>query len=341
MAACVAAQLAIRRVRISPLGVSRRTTPRPPRAYRLLPLAAGVAELLWFLDRRPPTTNGQLWAYLGGIFVIMVGLVIAGPWLTMVAARALARRAAGRPGCSRRGAWPTTRAAASARSAGWRSPCSSPAPRSRVMTHDGRRARRADRRRRRDPDPRGGPHPGRTPRASRRSRSTRCPTRSLADLSSIDGVRGSLAAAHQPDRGRGAVQRLHADRLPGVVPGARRPAGPGPLRARRGGGRGHPLARCRPRHALDGHPVADRPAVGRRARAAAGAGPRREHRRLARGDRAGPHRPHRGVPGPGGAGDGGGEPGRRRHRAAAGRLPAPGAGGDHRQPVHRRAAAWR
>ena len=89
--ACVAAALAVRRVRISPLGVSRRTTPRPPRAYRLVPLLAGVAELLWFLDRRPPTTTGQLWAYLGGIFLIMGGLVIAGPWLTMVAARTLAR----------------------------------------------------------------------------------------------------------------------------------------------------------------------------------------------------------------------------------------------------------
>jgi hypothetical protein len=89
--ACVAAVLAVRRVRISPLGVSRRTTPRPPRAYRLIPLLAGVAELLWFLDRRPPTTTGQLWAYLGGIFLIMGGLVVAGPWLTMVAARALAR----------------------------------------------------------------------------------------------------------------------------------------------------------------------------------------------------------------------------------------------------------
>ncbi len=96
VAACVAAQVAIRRVRISPLGVSRRTTSRPPRAYRLGVLVAGVAELLWFLDRRPDTTTGQLWAYLGGIFAIMAGLVIAGPWLTMVAARTLAR-ASGRP----------------------------------------------------------------------------------------------------------------------------------------------------------------------------------------------------------------------------------------------------
>jgi hypothetical protein len=78
-------------VRISPLGVSRRVTPRPPRAIRVLPLAAGVAELTWFIGRRPDTTNGQIAAYLTGIFLIMGGLVIAGPWLTMVGARTLAR----------------------------------------------------------------------------------------------------------------------------------------------------------------------------------------------------------------------------------------------------------
>ena len=38
--AAVAARLALRRVRISPLGVTRRVTPRPPRAWRLIPLAA-------------------------------------------------------------------------------------------------------------------------------------------------------------------------------------------------------------------------------------------------------------------------------------------------------------
>jgi hypothetical protein len=89
--ASVVALVASRRVRISPLGVSRRVTPRPPRAVRLLPLVAGVAELTWFIGRRPYTTNGQLLAYLTGIFLIMGGLVIAGPWLTMVGARLLAR----------------------------------------------------------------------------------------------------------------------------------------------------------------------------------------------------------------------------------------------------------
>ncbi|MCW2862217.1 MAG: hypothetical protein JWP48_3925 [Actinoallomurus sp.] len=93
LAAAVAARIALRRVRISPLGVSRRATPRAPRAYRLIPLAAGIGELTYFVGRRPDSTNGQTWAYLTGIFLMMGGLVIAGPWLTMTGSRVLARRA--------------------------------------------------------------------------------------------------------------------------------------------------------------------------------------------------------------------------------------------------------
>jgi hypothetical protein len=68
-------------------------TPRPPRAYRLIPLLAGIAELAWFVDHRPPSTNGQLTAYLSGVLLIMVGLVFAGSWLTMAGARLMLRRA--------------------------------------------------------------------------------------------------------------------------------------------------------------------------------------------------------------------------------------------------------
>jgi hypothetical protein len=93
LGAVLAARLALRRVRISPLGVTRQVTRRPPRAGRLIPLAAGVAELVFFLGRRPDTRNGQLAAYLSGIFLIMVGLVVAGPWLTMLGSRVLAGRA--------------------------------------------------------------------------------------------------------------------------------------------------------------------------------------------------------------------------------------------------------
>jgi hypothetical protein len=91
--AALAARIALRRVRISPLGVTRRVTPRPPRAYRLIPLIAGLAELYYFVGRRPSTSNGQMLAYLPGFFLTMGGLVIAGPWLTMVGSRLLATRA--------------------------------------------------------------------------------------------------------------------------------------------------------------------------------------------------------------------------------------------------------
>ena len=92
--AAVAARIALRRVRISPLGVSRRVTPKPPRAWRLAPLLAGVTELSYYAfgGRRPSTSIGQTAAYLTGFLLIMAGLVVAGPWLTMVGSRLLARR---------------------------------------------------------------------------------------------------------------------------------------------------------------------------------------------------------------------------------------------------------
>ncbi|WNM40933.1 FtsX-like permease family protein [Micromonospora halotolerans] len=93
LGAVVASWLALRRVQISPLGVARRVTPKPPRAWRLIPLVAGLVELAYFVGRRPHTTNGQLTAYLSGFLLILVGLVLAGPWLTMAGARVLAGRA--------------------------------------------------------------------------------------------------------------------------------------------------------------------------------------------------------------------------------------------------------
>ena len=93
IAAALAARVALRRVVISPLGVSRRVTPPPPRAYRLVPLVAGIAELSYFVEvGRPKSTGGQIDAYFGGCLLIMVGLIVAGPWLTMVGSRVMARR---------------------------------------------------------------------------------------------------------------------------------------------------------------------------------------------------------------------------------------------------------
>jgi hypothetical protein len=94
VAAAMVARLALRRVNISPLGVSRRVTPPAPTAWRLIPLLAGMAELAVVLAvGPPPTTAGQMKAYLPGFLLILAGLVTAGPWLTMTSARAMARRA--------------------------------------------------------------------------------------------------------------------------------------------------------------------------------------------------------------------------------------------------------
>jgi hypothetical protein len=90
--AAVAARLALRRVHISPLGVARRATPKPPRAWRVVPLLAGLAELgFWTVHGHPASDGGQVRAFASSFLLIIVGLFIAGPWLTMAAARAMAR----------------------------------------------------------------------------------------------------------------------------------------------------------------------------------------------------------------------------------------------------------
>jgi hypothetical protein len=95
--AAVAARLALRRVTVSPLGISRRVTPRAPRAWRVLPLIAGLgwlAYLAYVSDIGASKDTGlQSRAYLAGVLTVMAGLVIAGPWLTMLGSRLMARRA--------------------------------------------------------------------------------------------------------------------------------------------------------------------------------------------------------------------------------------------------------
>jgi hypothetical protein len=98
LAAAVVSRLALRRVRISPLGVTRRVTPKPPRAWRVLPLLAGLGTLGFVVVHgRPPTTPEQIQVFLPAFVLIMVGLVTAGPWLTLAGARLMARRTS-RPG---------------------------------------------------------------------------------------------------------------------------------------------------------------------------------------------------------------------------------------------------
>jgi len=93
IAAAAAALISVQRVRISPLGVSQRVTPPPPAAWRIAPLAVGV---VLFLLGMATTNSRQIGgSALPSILIILVGLVLAGPWLTARAARLLRRFASG------------------------------------------------------------------------------------------------------------------------------------------------------------------------------------------------------------------------------------------------------
>jgi hypothetical protein len=94
LAAAAAAVVSLRRVRLSPLGASRKVTPPDPSPWRLAPLAAGLLVFALapvLLDRRSPTAgsglsggpgNATLPVAVVGLLLTMVGLVLAGPWLT-------------------------------------------------------------------------------------------------------------------------------------------------------------------------------------------------------------------------------------------------------------------
>jgi ABC-type antimicrobial peptide transport system permease subunit len=89
VAAAIASLVSLRRVRISPLGVSRRTTPPAPGAWRLAPLAAGLIFFaLGIVQTNTQRIGGPA---LPALILIMIGLVVAGPWLTAQSARLLHR----------------------------------------------------------------------------------------------------------------------------------------------------------------------------------------------------------------------------------------------------------
>ena len=94
VAAVVSARLALRRVQISPLGVNRRASSRPPRIVRIIPLLAGIAVLAYFdAAGKPGAIGGQLLELLVGFVLLVVGLVLAGPWFTTAGSRLMVKRA--------------------------------------------------------------------------------------------------------------------------------------------------------------------------------------------------------------------------------------------------------
>jgi len=88
-ASAISSLLSLRRVRISPLGVSRRVTPSPPTAWRVVPLLAGI--VLFIVGLRLTSANSIGAPAFPGLIVTLIGLVVGGPWLTAQAARAFAR----------------------------------------------------------------------------------------------------------------------------------------------------------------------------------------------------------------------------------------------------------
>jgi len=96
IAAVVSARLALRRVQISPLGVTRRVRRRPPGIARIVPLLAGIAFLAYFdAAGKPGAIGSQLLELLVGFALLIVGLVLAGPWFTTAGSRIMAKRASG------------------------------------------------------------------------------------------------------------------------------------------------------------------------------------------------------------------------------------------------------
>jgi hypothetical protein len=94
--AVAAALVSLRRVQVSPLGVSRRTVRGRPTWRRLVPLALGLAAFGASLPALATTEgDGAVVATFTIVGLIVAGIAIAGPWLTLTAGRvvgALARR---------------------------------------------------------------------------------------------------------------------------------------------------------------------------------------------------------------------------------------------------------
>lgn len=93
--AAIASLISLRRVQISPLGVSRKTTPKKPKSWRVIPLILGIILFPYGATKASGAgSNGPaMLAFFAGFLLIMVGLVLSGSWLTMQMSRLLAKSA--------------------------------------------------------------------------------------------------------------------------------------------------------------------------------------------------------------------------------------------------------
>ncbi len=90
-----AAVIALRRVAASPLGVRRHVRRGPLRRLRLVPLVACFSVFVAAVVRIASSSRGigdvLLWLLIGSFLGIIVGIGIAGPWITMLVGAAVAR----------------------------------------------------------------------------------------------------------------------------------------------------------------------------------------------------------------------------------------------------------
>lgn len=88
-ASAAAALLSLRRVRITPFGVSRRVAPSAPSTWRVAPLLVGIFLFILGISLTNSRSIGA--AAFPGLLIIMIGLIVGGPWLTVQAARLFPR----------------------------------------------------------------------------------------------------------------------------------------------------------------------------------------------------------------------------------------------------------
>lgn len=95
----IAAVVALRQVAASPLGVRQRERRGPLRRLRLVPLAGSLvaftATVILLATERQGIPPPLLWLLGGTFFGIILGIAIAGPWVTATVGRLLARAARG------------------------------------------------------------------------------------------------------------------------------------------------------------------------------------------------------------------------------------------------------
>ncbi|MBO3751931.1 hypothetical protein J5X84_38175 [Streptosporangiaceae bacterium NEAU-GS5] len=85
-----AALLALRRVRVSPLGVARQADPGRQRLWRIVPLAVALVAFAASMPALAQATGAAAqWFIAAVVGAIILGIVVAGPWLAFMAGRLL------------------------------------------------------------------------------------------------------------------------------------------------------------------------------------------------------------------------------------------------------------